>query len=343
MYILDGLAFDDVLLVPKFSDLSSRLEVDLTVECKGFKFSNPVVPSNMKTICELEMAKLCYNNKSMAILHRFIDFEQQLEWLKEIKTWGEDSLKFVGFSVGVKPEEYKKVDELCEAGVQIICIDIAHGFSKHCIEMTKYISNKYPHVLLISGNVATSKGAIALWDAGADIVKAGIGAGSICATRTNTGNGVPSITTLADCRDSKIYYEKRTGRKVYLMNDGGCHSSGCVAKSLCFADFTMCGNLFSACSETPGDIIDKGPMGRFKSYVGSSTHRGIHKEGVEALQHVKGSANEVFRELSEGIKSCCSYQGVRNLQDLKKEPAFIKMSAAGLKESGSHHLSMIIK
>lgn len=332
---VDSLAFDDLMLVPKYSTIRSRSEVDLSVSFgKGFKFSLPFVPSNMKTITELAMAKLMHQYKTLAVFHRFTDFANQLKWLEEVQTWGKDAAKFVGFSVGVKDEDKDKVNQLIGAGAKIICIDIAHGDSVQGLQMTKWIATTYPKVLLISGNVAMGDGAIRIWEAGADIVKVGIGAGSICLTRINTGNGVPSMTSLADCYDAKKYMEVKLGRQLAIMNDGGCKTPGDIVKALCFADLTMCGNLFAGSSETPGEIINKDK--KYKQYVGSSTHRGTYSEGVEAMVEYKGETTSVIQSISEGVRSGLSYQGAYNLEDLKKNPKFVKITTAGMRESNAH-------
>lgn len=342
MNIVEALSFDDVLLVPKYSEVKSRSEVSLAVGLsKGFKFDTPIVPSNMKTICELEMAKLFYNNKSLAVLHRFIDFKHQLNWIDEIKNWGNDVFNYIGFSVGVKKEDYNKVDELYFGGVKIICIDVAHGDSIQCVNMTKYIAEKYPDVLLISGNVATGNGAITLWKSGADIVRVGIGGGSLCTTRIMTGNGVVGFTSIKDCFDAKLNFERQFNKKVFLMQDGGLHSSGCLSKALCFADFCMIGSLFSGTDEASGEIIELNNI-KYKKYVGSSTHKKDHIEGVESLKKYKGSGQKVIKILSDGIKSCCSYQGVFNLNDLKINPIFMKHTQLGLNESNFHHIDLKI-
>jgi IMP dehydrogenase len=333
---VDSLSFDDLMLIPRYSDLRSRSETDISITLfKGFKFSLPVVPSNMKTITEWAMAKLMYDQKSLAILHRFTDFSNQLKWLNEIKTWGEDAVNYVGFSVGVKEEDYEHIKELAQNGAKILCIDIAHGDSAHCVQMTKFIADNYPQVLLISGNVAIGSGAERLWAAGADIVKVNVGSGSICTTRTTTGNGVPSITSLTNCHESKKYMEAKLGRKLFIMQDGGCKSPGDVVKALCFADMVMAGNLFAGSSCTPGDIIEQNNK-QYKSYVGSSTHRGNYTEGVKAMVEYKGDTAAIVRNISEGIRSGMSYQGVRNLEDLRKNPQFVKITAAGLRESHAH-------
>lgn len=334
---IDSLAFDDLMLIPKYSTVRSRKEVDLSIElCKGFKFNLPFVPSNMKTITELRMANLMFKIGGLAVMHRFTTFENQLKWLEEIKSWGKDALRFVGFSAGVKDEDKANVDKLVEGGVQIICIDIAHGDSEQGLQMTSHIAKRYPEVLLISGNAAIGSGARAIWSAGADICKVGVGAGSICLTRINTANGVPSMTSLSSCYDEKASMEKSLNRKLFIMNDGGCKTPGDVVKALCFADLTMIGNLVSGSSETPGEITLIPGKGQFKSYVGSSTHRGTYSEGVVAKVKYKGDTSAVIQSISEGLRSGLSYQGVYNLVDLKKDPMFVKLTSAGLRESGAH-------
>jgi IMP dehydrogenase len=333
---VESLAFDDLMLIPKYSMIRSRSEVDLSVGFfKGFKFSFPFVPSNMKTITELAMAKLMYQYKSLAIFHRFTEFDNQVKWLKEINTWGKDATKFIGFSVGVKEEDKERIDILVGEGAKIICIDIAHGDSVQGLQMTNWVAVNYPKVLLISGNVAMGEGATRVWEAGADIVKVGIGAGSICLTRINTGNGVPSMTSLSECYDAKKYMEVKLGRQLGIMNDGGCKTPGDIVKALCFADLTMCGNLFAGSSETPGEII-VGTYKKYKEYVGSSTHRGTYSEGVEATVEYKGETSSVIQSISEGVRSGLSYQGAYNLQELKKNPKFVKITTAGMQESHAH-------
>lgn len=343
MNIAEGLTFDDVLLIPRYSEIASRSEVSLAVNLReGFRFELPFVPSNMKTISELDMVKLMYKNKSLGIFHRFASIDTQLYWLDQVKEWGEDVLSYVGFSVGVKDEDFTNVRRLVDSGAKIIVLDIAHGNSRNGIKMTEYISTEFPEVLLIAGNVAEADGANRLWRAGADVVKVGIGGGSICTTRINAANGVPSFTSISNCYDAKLKLQTELGRSIYLMYDGGLHSPGCLGKALCFADLCMVGNLFSATDEAPGEMLEINEV-KYKSYVGSSTHRGAHTEGVEGLKKYKGSAAQVIKELSEGIKSCCSYQGVNNLYDLKIEPRFVKITNAGIRESKAHDLDVVIR
>lgn len=190
MQIKDGLVFDDVLIVPNYSDIESRSNVDLSVELpKGFKVSNPLIPANMATVTGYQMAKTAADMKSMAIIHRFMHIQEQFDLISKLD---KNSLNYVGISIGVKEEDKKNVDVFVgDLGVKIICIDIAHGDSNMCISMCHHISKKYPEVLLIAGNVATGSGARRLWEAGADIVKIGIGGGCFAAgTRVLMSTGL---------------------------------------------------------------------------------------------------------------------------------------------------------
>lgn len=344
-----GLCYDDVLLVPKYSEITSRADIDLTVELsKGISVKFPLVPSNMLTICEKEMATFIASQGGMAIIHRFMDADSQLKLAEEFREISPDEngkmvdwLKFIGFSIGVKKEDYEMVDEFVKRGVKILCIDVAHGDSKLTIDLVKHIAKKYPDVFLIAGNVAAGDGAERLWNAGADVVKAGIGGGSLCTTRIETGNGIPTLTTLMDVHDMRIKLQNRNPeRKLFIMSDGGAKNAGDCVKALCFTDLIMTGNIFAACDQTPGEkLIIDGKA--YKSYVGSSTHKANRIEGVSALAHCKGPALPILTKISEGIQSGCSYQGVDNLINLKRDPKFVRITGAGFHESGAHDVIVL--
>jgi IMP dehydrogenase len=343
MNIREAFSFDDLLLIPKYSEIKSRANVSTVATlCKGFEFGSPIVPSNMRTITGLEMARKMFEMNNLAIIHRFVSFENQLAMAQSL---AEDPVltnpfRYIGFSVGVKPEDYERADQFVAAGVRILCVDVAHGYSKMCGEMTKYIAEKYPDVLLIAGNVVDGNGAGFLWRAGADIVKCGVGQGSICTTRIITGNGVPAMTTLMDVASERGFFEKELGRKLFIMNDGGCKSSGDLVKALCFADLAMTGNLFAGCLETPGDVLEiDGKL--YKQYVGSSTHRGNYTEGVRSIMPVRPSAKEVMEKLLEGLRMGASYQGVASVKDLQKDPLFVRQTILGARESNAHDVKVI--
>jgi len=335
----EALAFDDVLLVPKYSDISSRSEVDTSVHFskKGIdiKLAHPIVPANMASICEYEMAKALFQSNGLAFLHRFMSVPDQLDILLRLeKELGRNIWMHVGVSVGIKPADYEAVDYFANAGVEIICIDIAHAHHKSCIDMCKYIASKYPDVFLVAGNVGTAEGALALWEAGADAVKASIGGGSICTTRVETGNGMPTFSAVVDIAAARP-------KNKLLIADGGLRNAGDCCKALCYADLVMLGNVFSGSIETPGETITADDGHQYKRYDGSSTFKVNRVEGVKSLVPLKGKARDIIQRIVEGIQSCCSYQGARNLVELKKHPQFIRISPAGMVESGSHDVRVI--
>jgi len=334
----ESLSFDDVMLIPKYSEIESRSSVNLSVKIDKINqtFDHPIIAANMKTIISLNLLSAVQNSNGLSILHRYEDdpFESQMNLLE-----GRD-INRVGFSIGVKKEDYDLLDKFVLNGVKIINIDVAHGDSKLCVDMCSHIKNKYPEVLIIAGNIATGSGAERLWRAGADVVRVGVGNGSICTTRIETGNGVPQLTSLMEVFLIKDNLEKKLGKQLLIISDGGASKVGDLCKGLCFADFIMTGNMFSGCIQTPGEIISIDGM-QYKRYVGSSTHKSTRVEGVEALVPVKESYTVILRKMLDGIQSCCSYQGVSNLIDLKRSPEFVKISAAGLRESHAHDVKVI--
>jgi IMP dehydrogenase len=346
--IREGLTFDDVLLVPQHSDIGSRSkDVDISVKWGGLHFAHPIIPANMKTVTGEEMAVKIIKSGGLAILHRFMEEKEQLAVSNRIfDNHGNENF---AVSVGVKPNDREMVGRFRDAGIRTVCIDIAHGDSVHCTEMISWIKAKYSDVLVIAGNVATGSGARRLWEAGADVVKVGVGPGSLCTTRIETGNGVPQLTALMDVAETQRQLNELERTRTYpgekrryyrFISDGGIKSAGDIVKALCFADMVMVGNLFAGCEEAPGDrIVIDGVS--YKKYVGSSTHKTNHIEGVAALVPYKGAVSDILTKLIEGLRSGCSYQGAHNLDDLKDNPVFIKITNAGLKESHPH--DVIIK
>jgi IMP dehydrogenase len=270
--------------------------------------------------------------------------EEQLEIASDILD--EFGNRNFAVSLGVKQNDLSNFHKFLEIGVRIFCIDIAHGDSDQCADMIKKMRHISKDVLIIAGNVATSHGAYGLWTAGADVVKVGIGPGSLCTTRIETGNGVPQLTALMDVARAqkdmiRLWATKDKSAPDYvnktfpIIADGGIKNAGDIVKALCFADMVMAGNIFAGCDETPGQIMSID--GRtFKEYVGSSTHKTNHIEGVAAIVATKGSFETILIKLLEGLKSGCSYQGAHNLAELRDNPEFIRISNAGLKESHPH-------
>lgn len=324
----EALSYEDVLLVPKFSKISSRSQVSTEIKLPFHTFSHPLIPANMKTIVGPEMIKAIIESNGLAILHRFLPLSEQLEIVKTT-----NNHKNLGVSLGVKENDKEAAKQFHQLGNRIFCIDIAHGDSQACLDMIKFLKT-LPNSYIIAGNVATGEGAVRLWKAGANIIKLGVGSGSICLTRIETGNGVPQLSAVID-----VYNERKkhfyNPQDYPFIADGGIRTAGDVVKALCYADFVMAGNLFAGCQETPGEVFNIAGR-KVKEYTGSSTYKTKHVEGVAALVEPKGSFKETLNKIKDGLQSGCSYQGAKNLEELKLNPKFVKITQAGIKESNHH-------
>lgn len=358
MKVRQGLTFDDVLLIPRYSEVLTRnmpLDVDLG---KGVKLALPVVSANMKNVTGKRMASAIAMAGGLPILHRFTSLQEQMNmWSLASKKAGE-LIRHVGCSIGVKGEDYRNANTLVRAGCSILCIDVAHGDHILAVQMVERIAKGFPDVLLIAGNVATASGARRLYNAGADVIKVGIGPGSLCTTRIETGNGVPQITALHDVFQESstvdlgdIQYQdysleeiedlqRKTNalnRKFKIIADGGIREAGDCAKALVFADAVMLGSMLAGTDEAPGEIeVDVASGRRFKTYAGSSTHKANRVEGVVRRIPCKGPVSTILTKIKEGIQSNLSYQGCTNLEEFKEVAEFIQISGAGLAESHPH-------
>lgn len=344
----ETLSFDDVMLVPQYSSILSRSEVDtrtvLSNNKKTFSLSIPIISANMDTVTESEMAIVMAKMGGLGIIHRFMSIERQAEEVKKVK----EMKLLVGAAVGVKEGERERIKALVEAGADLLALDIAHGHSKYAIEKVKFIKKEFPSVFIVAGNVATAEGFKDLVDAGADAVKVGIGAGSICTTRIVTGFGIPQISAILDCAP----IARKT--KVSLISDGGIKSSGDIVKALAAgADAVMMGNVLAGTDEAPGKLITVDGK-RFKSYRGMASLQAnierpdaksnkdeIIEEGISAHVPYKGKAEDVVKKMIGGMRSGLSYAGAKNISELKKNAKFVKITPAGLRESNAHDVTLI--
>ncbi|MHB1867395.1 MAG: IMP dehydrogenase [Nitrososphaerales archaeon] len=255
----------------------------------------------------------------------------------------------VGAAIGVKGDFLERARALEKVEVDVLVLDIAHGHSLHAIEAIRKIK-KTLDIPLIAGNVATQKGTLDLIKAGADSIKVGVGSGSICITRIVTGSGVPQLTALIDCAQMTRKYD------VTLIADGGIRNSGDITKALVAgADTVMVGSLLAGTDESPGEIVYRGnyrykvtrgmaSMAARKDQLARSGKINVENqeiddyvpEGVEAIVPYKGSAINVVRQLVGGLRSGLSYCGASNLQELRKNGEFVRITEVGLKESMPH-------
>ena len=351
--IKEALTFDDVTLVPKYSEVLPS-EVDTSIKLTNFlKLKIPLLSSAMDTITENKMAIAIAKAGGIGIIHRNLDVKKQIIEIKKVQK----QKLLVGAAVGTGPKEFKRVEQILRENVNMIVVDTAHGHTKKVGEIIKKIKKiKSPSVSLCAGNVATPDAANYLIKLGVDIVKVGIGPGSICTTRLVAGIGVPQLSAILDVRNG---IKKK---KVGIIADGGIKFSGDIAKALAAgADAVMIGSLFAGTDEAPGKVIKKN--GKFlKSFRGMGSIGAMNKgsadryyqskqkdkskyvpEGVEGFVKYKGKVNKIFYQLLGGLKSSMGYLGAKKITLLKNKPKFVKITKAGFYESMVHNIDEIKK
>ena len=334
----EALTYQDVLLVPQYSDIVSRSEIDSGSDLDDkLHLKLPIISSPMDTISEEEMALTMSKNGGMSIIHRYNEPEEQAAIVKKAVNSGTD---IVGGAIGVTSGYMERAELLIEAGASVICIDVAHGHHALTEKAIKSIKAKYPYVHLMAGNVATKEGFEALVEWGADSIRCNIGGGSICTTRVQTGHGVPGLQTIFECASAA------NDKGIKIIADGGIRNAGDIVKALAAgADFVMVGSLLSGTDQAPGKLL-KTPEGNFKQYRGMASRdaqmnwRGQSSapEGVSTMVPWKGDANRILVELAGNIRSGLSYSGSRNITELRKKAEFIRQTNASQSESSAHIL-----
>lgn len=342
-----GLTFNDVLLIPQYSDISSRSQVSLKSQVTpNFSLDFPIVAANMDTIVGVDMAIALYHSGSIAFYPRFATPQVQCQEIKQILDAGCQVIP----SVGIKEGEKERAKMLINLGIKILLVDVAHGHQQSCLDFIKFLKINYPKVEVIAGAVATYEGAKALYLAGADTIKVGVGPGSVCTTRIMTGSGMPQLTAIMECARAAKEFDKP------LIADGGMKNSGDVVKALAAgATCTMSGNLFAGCNETPGEIIDCDGK-KYKSYNGSAsaieklrqyqknstdkTPEYIkHIEGIERKVECRGPVSNIIDTLIKGIASGFSYSGARNINELHQKSQFIQVTSSVIYENNNRDIS----
>jgi len=330
-----GITYDDILLIPNYSEVLSRQDVDLSTRItKNFKIQLPILSANMDTITEYDMANVLSGFGALGIVHRFCSIDEEASIIERLRL-AENPIRAA--SIGVSGENKNRLKALVDAGTQIICIDIAHGHHKLMAD-TINMCKKF-NVDVIAGNIATTEAAKFLCENGADAIKVGIGPGSMCTTRINTGFGVPQVTAIEDACSVAKEYDACSVAKEYdipVIADGGIQNSGDVAKALAVgADSVMIGALFAGCKETPGTIHKEGNFPNYhlyKRYRGSASLeskqlRNDEKrnvEGVSSTIDYKGPAKYVIRNIEDGIRSAFSYAGATNMKEFHQKVTYIQ-------------------
>jgi len=349
--IKDALTFDDVTMAPKYSavlpsevDTSTKLSANLTLKI-------PLLSSAMDTVTESKMAIAIAKAGGIGVIHRNLAIKKQVEQIKKVKR-----LKLlVGAAVGAGPLELKRAEAILKEKVDLIVVDTAHGHSKKVAEIIKEIKKKKTSATtLCAGNIATAEAARFLIKLGVDIVKVGIGPGSICTTRLVAGIGVPQLSAILEVKKGV----KKS--KTTIISDGGIKYSGDIAKALSAgADAVMIGSLFAGSTETPGKLIKKNGK-LFKKFRGMGSVGAMNKgsadryfqkkqkdvskyvpEGVEGFAKYKGDVKKIIYKLIGGLKSSMGYLGAKKVTNLKNKPNFVKITKAGFYESMVHNVDEI--
>tara|TARA_Y100001938_G_scaffold150436_1_gene241323 strand:- start:963 stop:1991 length:1029 start_codon:yes stop_codon:yes gene_type:complete len=335
------LSYDDVLLVPQYSDIRSRSEVSLETNLgNNLVLSSPVISSPMDTISEAPMATAIGRFGGSAIVHRYNTVQEQCNIID--MALGSAGVPInIGGAVGISDDYALRSKMLINAGVTFLCVDVAHGHHILMKEALKEIRDAVgPDVHIMAGNVATLQGVNDLSDWGADSVRCNIGGGSICSTRIQTGHGLPGLQTIFECA--------KTDRDVAIIADGGLKTSGDMVKALAAgADAVMCGSMFSGTDETPGKVIEEQDGTRWKMYRGMASKeaqlnwrgRFSSHEGVSARVPYRGTVNKLLEDIERGLRSGLSYSGARTIAELQSKAEFVIQTSAGLGESKTHILN----
>ncbi len=349
-----ALTYDDIQLVPSFSNISSRKNIDLTTSVtKRYGLRIPLVASCMDTVCESEMAIAIAEMGGVGCIHRFMSIEQQVGEVKKTAdafvlspitdVWNinEVSWKFMRriplmASVGANGDFKERAVALVEAGANIVLIDVAHGHHENVQQAIALLKQSLPdYVDIIAGNIASAQAAKDLEAWQADGLRVGVGGGSLCTTRLKTGFGVPNVTCLQ---------EIIAVTSLPVMADGGIRTSGDIAKALALgSSCVMLGSLIAGTKEAPGQIIEK-PTGLYKRYRGAASleTKMVHQqeqrnvEGESTVIPFKGGVKFVIEGLLDGVRSALSYGGANNLESFK--PDYVQVTNAGQTEARPHLL-----
>lgn len=334
--------FDDLLLVPRFSAIETRAAVDLTIDLAGITLTAPIVSSNMDTVTEWEMAAAMEKLGGLGIIHRYLSPEQRLEQLEKAK-----DLRARSLAVGVTKDEIAFAKQLIDRGANALCLDVAHGHSsmmeralgelrEYAEKTNRVLFKPLSRCVLIAGNVATPEGAADLVKWGADVLKVGIGPGSMCTTRIVTGAGYGQLTAIADCA---------AATKAPVIADGGIRNSGDATKALAAgASAVMIGKLLAGTDEVPAWARAAGAYRGMASAEAQGKHYGYtfkdrHPEGVATKVETKGPVADILGPFLGGIRSGLSYIGARDIKEMRSSVEFVECAPGVVVESLPHGIA----
>ena len=349
--IKEALTFDDVTLVPKYSEILPS-DVDTSIKLTdNLKLKIPLLSSAMDTVTESKMAIAIAKAGGLGVIHRNLDIKTQILEIKKVK----NKKLLVGAAVGAGLGEFKRAEAILKENIEIIVVDTAHGHTKKVAEIIKFIKKrKSKKTALCAGNIATPEAAKFLLKLGVDIIKVGIGPGSICTTRLVAGIGVPQLSAILNVRKGV------KNKNIKIISDGGIKYSGDLAKAFAAgADAVMIGSLFAGTDETPGKLIKRN--GRlYKSFRGMGSVGAMNKgsadryfqskqkimskfvpEGVEGFAKYKGKVDHIIYRLIGGLRSSMGYLGSKQIKYLRDKPQFDKITKAGFYENMVHNVDIV--
>lgn len=368
-FVKEGLTFDDVLLIPAESHVLPN-EVDLHTQlAPNLKLNIPIISAGMDTVTEGAMAIAIALQGGLGVIHKNMSITAQAGEVANVKNVvvpsnitkaavDDNNHLLVAAAIGVTSDTFERAEALIERGADAIVIDTAHGHSAGVLRKIKEIREHFPDITLIAGNIATGDAARSLFDSGVDIVKVGIGPGSICTTRVVAGVGVPQITAIYDAATAAREYHKP------IIADGGMKYSGDIVKALAAGgNAVMLGSMLSGTTEAPGEIFESdghkfktyrgmGSVGAMAQAHGSSDRYfqgGVNEanklvpEGVEARVEYKGDVSDIVFQIIGGLRSGMGYVGAATIDDLRENAQFIKITNAGLRESHPHDVQITKK
>lgn len=365
--ISDGITYDDVLLLPGYSDFK-RDDIDISTQLTtNIRLKTPLVSAPMDTVTEHELAAKLAELGGIGIIHRNLTVKDQADQVKKVK----DKTLLVGAAIGASRGFEERAKALINAGVDVIVVDSAHGYADYIIDTIKFLKKEYSDIQVIGGNIATYEGAKALIEAGVDGIRVGMGPGAICTTRIISGMGVPQITAILEAARAA------EPQGIPVIADGGIQYSGDIVKALAAgASTVMMGSIFASCEESPGEKVELTPSEvpsrfksifkkkketyTFKSYRGMGSvgamqegakikseeefHGKSYKdkvlvaEGVEGLVPVTGTVEDVVDQSVGGIRSGMYYIGAKTVHEIREKGRFIQITQASLNESHPHDI-----
>lgn len=312
------LTYDDVIIIPNGMSLKSRKDADLKQNVHGLQCNIPIVSANMDTVTGHQMAAKMSLVGGVGLIHRFLTIDEAVEEYRKAILLDATTDARIGSSLGLE-DGLDRAKKLSEAGCSLFCIDVAHGYSEEVGKLLEALRKALPRTaVLIAGNVVTKQGASYLFQHGADIVKVGIGSGAACTTRVQTGCGVPQFSAIIEC-----------AAMGPIIADGGCKTPGDVVKALAAgAKLVMLGKMLAGCDEAAGEWNMSGIR---KQYNGMASYKD-YKEGVQGFVPPAGPIDKVIENICGGIRSGMSYVGASNLEELRDNAMFARVTQNGYKE-----------